>query len=154
MTGIEAPHSLPKRPFLTNSETPPQSRTPRAQARCIMIPHPSKCTEAKQLHKLMLSCVPRDFFLLPLTPMWTLGHHTPQNPGDNLPLFQPAINLIHNIVVSIITPVNTKLVHTLRNISQLQQLGLLDGVNIQSRANMPRNMAMERPDAGIICLVL
>lgn len=116
-------------------------------------PAPSKCTEPKQLHKLMLSCIPRDF-LLPLTPFRTLGHQTPQKPTLNLSLPQPAINLIDNIICCIITPINTGLVHTLRNLSVLQLLRLLDRINIQSRANMPRNVAMERPDAGVIGLVL
>lgn len=35
-----------------------------------------------------------------------------------------------------------------------QPLRLLDGIDIQPCANMPRNVAMERPDAGIISFVL
>ena len=93
-------------------------------------------------------------FLLPLTPFRTLGHQPSHRTTLNLPLLQPAINLIDNILCRIIIPINTDLIHTLRNVSQLQQLRLLDRVNIQSRANMPRNMAMERPDAWVIGVVL
>ena len=101
----------------------------------------------------MLSCIPRDF-LLPLAPFGTLGHQTSQNPTLNLPLSQSTINLIHNIMCRIIIPIYTGLVHTLRNVPLLQQLRLFDRVNVQSRANMPRNVAMEWPDAWVIGIVL
>ena len=101
----------------------------------------------------MLSCISRDR-LLPLHPFRTLGHQTAHRPIPNLPLLQPTINLIHNIVMCIITPINTSLIHTLRNASLLQQLRLLHCVNIQPRAHMPRNVAVEGPDTRIIGVVL
>ena len=87
--------------------------------------------------------------LLPLHPFRTLRHQPP-----NLPLLQATINLIHNMIMSISIPINTKLIYTLRNLSLLQLLCLLHRINIQARANMPRDVAMERPDAWIIGLVL
>ena len=119
-----------------------------------MIPHPRQSTEThRRLTEVMLSCISLDF-LLPLHPLRALRHQTPLQPIPKLPLLQSAINLIHNIIMCIIIPINTKLIHTLRNASLLQQLRLLDRVNIQSRANMPRDVAMERPDARIIGFVL
>lgn len=58
------------------------------------------------------------------------------------------------MIIIINIPINTSLIHTRRNASPLQLLRLLYRVNIQSRANVPRDMAMERPDAGIIGFVL
>ena len=54
----------------------------------------------------------------------------------------------------IIRPRNTSLLDTTRQHPLLQQRLLLNRVDIQPRANMPRDMAMERPHAGIVREVL
>ena len=67
---------------------------------------------------------------------------------------QPGINLIHHIMTRIIRPRHTSLLHTIRQHALLQLGHLLNRINIQSSANMPRDMAMERPHARIVRLVL
>ena len=51
-------------------------------------------------------------------------------------------------------PIHTSLLDTIRQHPLLQQRQRLNSINIQTRANMPRNMAMERPHARIIRIVL
>ena len=47
-------------------------------------------------------------------------------------------------------PIPTRLVRRLRDLQLLDILGPLQHINIQARADMPRDMAMERPHAGIV----
>ena len=51
-------------------------------------------------------------------------------------------------------PIDTSLLDTIRQNSLLQQRLLLNRIDVQARTDMPRDMAMERPHARIIRLVL
>ena len=66
----------------------------------------------------------------------------------------PRINLIHNILRRIRIPRITRILHHRRQHLLLNQRILLNRIDIQSPTNMPRNMAMERPRARIIGVVL
>ena len=54
----------------------------------------------------------------------------------------------------IIRPSNTSLLDAIRQHPLLQQRLLLNRIDIQARAHMPRDMAMERPHAGIVREIL
>ena len=51
-------------------------------------------------------------------------------------------------------PIDARLLHTTRQDPLLQKRRLLDGVDVQSSADMPRDMAMERPHARVVGVVL
>ena len=51
-------------------------------------------------------------------------------------------------------PIPASLCHGARHDSLLEQLRLLHQVHIQARGNVPRNVTMERPDAGVVRVVL
>ena len=51
-------------------------------------------------------------------------------------------------------PVDTSLRHDLRQDALLQQVSRLDGVDVQAGADMPGNVAVERPDAWVVGVVL
>ena len=51
-------------------------------------------------------------------------------------------------------PIDARLLHTTRQDSLLQERLLLDGVDVQSSADMPRDVAMERPHARVVGVVL
>ena len=51
-------------------------------------------------------------------------------------------------------PINTSLLRALGDVPLRQQRRLLQQIHIQPRAHMPRNVAMERPHARVVCVVL
>ena len=51
-------------------------------------------------------------------------------------------------------PVNTSLLHTSGKDPLLQERRLLNRIDVQTRADMPRDMAMERPHARIVRVIL
>ena len=51
-------------------------------------------------------------------------------------------------------PVNTSLLHTSGEDPLLQERRLLNRIDVQTRADMPRDMAMERPHARIVRVIL
>lgn len=55
---------------------------------------------------------------------------------------------------AVIGPVTAGLRHRGRNDSLLDQLGLLHGVDVEASADVPRDMAMQWPHAGVIGVVL
>lgn len=57
-------------------------------------------------------------------------------------------------MTSISGPIDTSLLHTSREDPLLQERRLLDRIDVQTRADMPRDMAMERPHARIIGVIL
>ena len=57
-------------------------------------------------------------------------------------------------MTSISGPIDTSLLHTSRKDPLLQERRLLDRIDVQTRADMPRDMAMERPHARIIRVIL
>ncbi len=54
----------------------------------------------------------------------------------------------------IIRPIDTSLLDAIRQHALLQQRLLLNGIDVQARAHMPRDVAMERPHAGVVGEVL
>ena len=68
--------------------------------------------------------------------------------------FQPTVNLIDDIIASVNRPVSTNLVDDPRQDPLLQQVSLFDGVDVQASTNVPGDVAMERPDAGIVGRIL
>lgn len=85
-------------------------------------------------------------FTIPIS----LSHPRHQLP----PNLQPTINLTHNIMSTIGRPIPTSLRHTLRQHPLRNRIRLLHSINVQPRTNMPRNMAMKRPDPRIIGFIL
>lgn len=69
-------------------------------------------------------------------------------------ILKPRINLLHNLSPRVLTPIPTRLHNSLRHTLPLDQLRLLHQINIQPRTDMPRNMAMKRPHARIIRIIL
>ena len=67
---------------------------------------------------------------------------------------QPRINLVYHCMTRIGRPINTSLLNTSGQNPLLQKRRLLNRINIQARTDMPRDMAMERPDARIIREIL
>lgn len=67
---------------------------------------------------------------------------------------QPTINLVHNITPRISPPFITTLFDVLRHRPPLDQIRLLNQIHIQARTHMPSDMAMERPHARIIRVIL
>lgn len=67
---------------------------------------------------------------------------------------QSRINFVHHVMAGVVGPTNTSLCHTARQNAFLQERLLLDGVDVQSGADVPCDMAMERPDSRVICDVL
>lgn len=55
---------------------------------------------------------------------------------------------------AVVGPVTAGLSHRGRNDSLLDQLGLLHGVDVEARADVPRDMAMQWPHAGVVGVVL
>ena len=66
----------------------------------------------------------------------------------------PRINLIHHILRRVRVPRITRILHHRRQHFLLYQRVLLNRVDVQSPANMPRDVAMEGPRARIIGVVL
>ena len=54
----------------------------------------------------------------------------------------------------VVGPINTSLLHTIGQNSLLQERFLLNGIDVQPRANMPCNMAVERPHTRVISVIL
>lgn len=67
---------------------------------------------------------------------------------------QPRINLLHNIMSRILTPIPTRLRHNLRHIPLLDPLGLLHQIDIQPPTHMPRDVAVKGPYARVVGVVL
>ena len=66
----------------------------------------------------------------------------------------PRINLINHILRRIRIPRTTRILHHRRQHLLLNQRVLLNRIDIQPPTNMPRNMAMKRPRARIVRVVL
>ena len=65
--------------------------------------------------------------------------------------FQPTVNLVHHIVIRILIPRITRLVHNIRDIPvPFQLLRLLHDVDVESLADVPRDMTVERPHARVV----
>ena len=67
---------------------------------------------------------------------------------------QARINFVHDIVATILRPISTSLRNNLRQDPLLDPIGLLHCVDIETRADMPCNVAMQWPDSWIIRVVL
>ena len=52
------------------------------------------------------------------------------------------------------SPINTRLLDAIGQDSLLQERLLLNGIDVQTSANMPRNMAVERPHTRVVSVVL
>ncbi len=74
--------------------------------------------------------------------------------GPEIPDLETGINLVNNIMTGISSPITTRLRHRRRKHPLAQCGSLLDSVDIQPRTDMPRDMAMERPHARIVGLIL
>ena len=66
----------------------------------------------------------------------------------------PRINLIHNILRRVRVPRITRVLHHGRQHFLLYQSVLLNRVDVQSTADVPRDVAMEGPRARIVGVVL
>lgn len=67
---------------------------------------------------------------------------------------QAGIDFGNHVVPAVIGPVAAGLSHRGRNDSLLDQIGLLHGVDVEARAHVPRDMAMQGPHAGVVGVVL
>ena len=86
-----------------------------------------------------------------------LQHHvlpSEEKKISRLAPLQPRINLVHDIMTRIVSPSNTSLLDTVWQDPLLQERLLLDGVDVQPGADMPCDVAMERPHAWVVCIIL
>ncbi len=67
---------------------------------------------------------------------------------------QPRINLIDNIMARVRRPSSASVAHSLRQHPLLDRIDLLHHIHVQASADVPRNVAMERPYAWIVGVVL
>jgi len=64
---------------------------------------------------------------------------------------QPTINLIHNVRSRVLHPVITRLLHHQRNRSVTRDIRWsLEDVGVETSADVPRDVAVERPDTRVI----
>lgn len=71
-------------------------------------------------------------------------------PHNPLPLSQPTINLLHHILLRIRIPIRTSLRHDQRNLHLVDIGGALHECHKQALRQMPRDVAVERPRAGVV----
>lgn len=67
---------------------------------------------------------------------------------------QPTVDLIDNSIPRKLTPIPTTLRHRPRNRHFLDILGSFEDTDVQAGADMPSDVAMERPDAWIVLIDL
>ena len=111
--------------------------------------------------------IPATTVILLIQPSHSFLHFDPTHPPrifsgpfseqKDVPLptpLQPRINFLNHVVTRVIRPGDASLLDAVRQHPLLQLGHLLDRVDIQARAHMPRDVAMERPHAGVVRLVL
>lgn len=67
---------------------------------------------------------------------------------------QTTVNLLHNIMSTIVRPIPTCLCRNTRHLPLRNLRRLLHQIHIQPGAHMPCNVAMERPNARVIGVIL
>ena len=78
-----------------------------------------------------------------LSPLTSLRHSS-----------QPRVNLLHHIGPTVQRPIPTRLRHDGRNLRLLDEVGPLHDVNVESRADVPSDMTVKRPDAWVVGIEL
>lgn len=76
------------------------------------------------------------------------GHHS------SATYLQTRINLLNHIVTAVFSPIATSLSHDRRDSFLLDELRLLHHIDVQTTADMPGNVAVERPYTRVIRVVL